>query len=288
MIERVGKGAVLAAAVAVMTGFLGAALGNRIGWEAVPAFPAGAERDQLAELFTPGMAADWYESTSTFENNGGETDAASLQYDTGRTPATEDVDGYLAGLEQRLDAAGWRVLDSWPTSPTDIATGVPQNNSQALIARNDTLVLSFEDYFDAAYDEGGLSVVLHRAEPRWLTVTTLLAGLLGALAGWVLTGWASRGLRGRAGMSYAAGVAAVIGILTLAPAWLFSSLSFLSTLTGRGAQDMPFWRALVPTDEFGGLAVPALTVLVVALLIAVAGRILPLRSAGVADDQPHR
>jgi hypothetical protein len=273
MIERAVRGAVvLAVAIAVMTGFLAAALANRIGWEAVPAFPAGAERDRLADLFTPGMPADWHESTATFENNGGETDAASLQYSTGRTPATEDVDGYLAGLKQRLEAAGWQVIDTWSTSPTDIATGAPQNNSQALTARNDTLVLSFEDYFDPAFDEGGLSVVLHRAEPRWLTAVTLLAGVLGSIAGWLLSGWARRGLHGRAGLSSAARVAAILGVVALTPIWLFSTLNFLGTLSGRTAQDMPFWRALVPTDEFGGLAVPALTILVVALLIAVTGR----------------
>lgn len=251
-----------------MTGFLGAALANRIGWESAPALPAGADRDRLAELFTPGMRADWYASTTAFTNNGGETDAASIEYGTGRTAETEDVADYMAGLTQRLTAAGWTVIDTWSTSPTDIDTGVPQNNSQALTATNGTLMLSFEDYFDAGYDEGGLTVMVYRAEPGWLSATTIAAGLLAAAAGWLITSWARRRLRGRPTRTLVAGAAAGAAVILLTPAWAMGSLSFIGTLTGDALQDAPFWRGLSPADEFGGLAVPAAIALIVALTAA--------------------
>ncbi|MGX6605260.1 hypothetical protein ACWKSP_24455 [Micromonosporaceae bacterium Da 78-11] len=149
--------------IAVLTGFVTASLANRVAWEAAPALPAGAQRGALNDLITPGLAADWYE-TGTFRNNGGETDAASIGYDTGRTPATEDVDTYLAGLRERLTAAGWDVADSHSTAPT-AADGTRQNDSQALTARTDDLVLSFEDYFDPTYAEGWLTVAVYRVEP---------------------------------------------------------------------------------------------------------------------------
>lgn len=192
------------------------------------------------------------------------------EYSTGRTAETEDVTGYLAGLTRRLTAAGWTVTGTWSTSPTSIDTGVPQNNSQALTATNGTLTLSFENYFDAGYDEGGLTVMVYRAEPGWLSAITITAGLLAAAAGWLITGWARRRLAGRPTRTRVTGIAAAAAVLLLTPAWALGSIAFLSTLTGDSLQDAPFWRGLSPADEFGALAVPAAVALFVALTAALA------------------
>ncbi|MFC6019857.1 hypothetical protein ACFP2T_27095 [Plantactinospora solaniradicis] len=272
---------VLAIFASIFSGFLSASLANRIGWEAAPALPTGAAWTQLAEMLTPGLSAQWYErSDDPFRNNGGETDAASVSYSTDRTPATEDVDAYLAGLQQRLEAAGWTVTDTYSTSPTDIETGARQNNSQALIARNDALVLRFEDYFDAAYAEGGLRVSIYRAEPRWLTGSTLAVGLLGMLAGWLLAGWASRRLEHRPLAAFLAATTAIGGLVLLIPAWLLGSLQYLGTLSDTAVPDSPFWHGLVPTDDFGGMAYPAGAAITAAIAVAV---LCPPRPAPATD-----
>jgi hypothetical protein len=275
---------VLAIFASIFSGFLSASLANRIGWEAAPALPSGAAWTQLAEMLTPGLSARWYErSDGPFRNNGGETDAASVSYSTDRTPATEDVDAYLAGLQQRLEAAGWTVTDTYSTSPTDIETGARQNNSQALTARNDALVLSFEDYFDATYAEGGLRVSIYRAEPRWLTGSTLAVGLLGMLAGWLLAGWASRRLEHRPWAAPLAATTAIGGLVLLIPAWLLGSLQYLGTLSGTAGPDSPFWRGLVPTDEFGGMAYPAGAAITAAIAVAALCPPAPARPALATD-----
>lgn len=280
---------VLAVSASILFGFLSASLANRAGWQAAPALPSGAARTQLAEMITPGLPAPWSESAEgLFHDYGGETDAASVSYSTGRTQATEDVDAYLAGLQQRLEAAGWRVTDTYSTSPTDIETGAPHNNSQALIARNDALVLSFEDYVDARYAEGWVAVSIYRAEPRWLTGATLAVGLLGMLAGWLLAGWVSRRLEHRPWATALAATAAISGFVLLIPAWLLGSLRFLGTLSGTTVPDSPFWRGLVPTDEFGGLAYPAGAAITAAVAVAMLCEprvILPTGSSVVGQEE---
>jgi hypothetical protein len=270
---------VLAILVSILSGFLSASLANRIGWQAAPALPSGAERARLAEMLTPGLPAQWHELTDgPFRDVGGETDAASIGYYTDRTPATENVDAFLAGLRQRLDAAGWRVIDTSPIGSTDIGTGARTNNSQALIARNDELVLQFE-----GHTEGLLTVSIYRAEPRWLTGSTLTVGLFGMLGGWLLTGWASRRLERRRWATLLAATAAVGGLILLIPAWLLGSLVFLGTLSDTTVPDGPFWRGLVPTDEFGGMTYPAGAAIAAALAISV---LCPPRPALVAGSRP--
>ncbi|MEW2144077.1 hypothetical protein AB0869_14820 [Micromonospora vinacea] len=119
-----------------------------------------------------------------------------------------------------------------------------------------------------------------RAEPRWLTGSTLTVGLLGMLAGWLLAGWASRRLEHRPLAAPLAATTAIGGLVLLTPAWLLGSLQYLGTLSGTAVPDSPFWRGLVPTDEFGGMAYPAGAAITATTAVAV---LCPPRTAPATD-----
>jgi hypothetical protein len=260
---------VLATLVAIIAGFCGAALANRLAWAGVPDLPAAPERAALAELITPGRPVAWQETPggAPFTVVGDELTSRRIEGSLTGTPETERVAAYVAGLRARLSRAGWQVIEEYPTSPRNIETGAFQNESTALTARNDRLVLEFEDYYDATYRESSLSLIVYRAEPTWATALTFAAGLSAALAGWLLLGWASRRTEGRSAASLLATCATVLGLLLMTPA-LFLGASYLRVLSGDYLPDLPFWLGLEPTNEFGGLAVPAGVVFAAGLLIA--------------------
>ena len=75
----------------------------------------------------------------------------------------------------------------------------------------------------------------------------------------------------------------------LIPAWLLGSLQFLGTLSDTAVPDSPFWRGLVPTDEFGGMAYPAGAAITAAIAVAVLcpPRPAPATDPGSASNLTH-
>ncbi|MGX6605259.1 hypothetical protein ACWKSP_24450 [Micromonosporaceae bacterium Da 78-11] len=105
------------------------------------------------------------------------------------------------------------------------------------------------------------------------------------LIGWLLTGWAARRLEHHPIPTALAAAAAALGVVLLTPGWLLGVLMFVDTLTGDSLPDSPFWRGLTPTDEFGGLSVPAAAMAAVALSIAALTR--PARPLGMPRRPTH-
>lgn len=253
---RPGSNGVVALAliVAVVAGFLLGAAANRLSWAAVPGLPAGAARAELGELIAPGLPVRWTEETSAdpFPAAGGKVGARRISGAVAGPAATSD-------LTVRLEADGWRILDTYRTNPP--------NGAQELLARSADLVLWAEDRPGASGPASRLDVQVYRAEPRWVSAVTFAAGLLGALLGWLIFGWASRRTEHRRAATAAVLVPAVLGLVLLAPA-LSLGLIFLNVLLGGYVPEVPFWAALVPAHEFGGLAISAGVALGGALLIA--------------------
>ncbi|MEU8608893.1 hypothetical protein AB0C29_12920 [Actinoplanes sp. NPDC048791] len=201
------------------------------------------------------VQVQWSETASDdpFPVVGGQVHARRISGTVAGNPETADVGGYLTGLAQRLQEQGWHSVDIVPTAPID-RSGARLNDSQALFARNAHLVLWVEDGHDASTPQGRLDIHVHRTEPPWISVLTFAGGLLGALLGWLLFGWASRRTEHRRAATTAAGLAVVLGMALLAPA-LSLGLIFLNVFSGDYLSKVPFWAALAPTGEFGGLAV---------------------------------
>lgn len=260
---RTGSAGVVALAmiVSVVAGFLVASAANRLAWEGATDLPGGAARSALGELAAPGRPVQWSEDVSNapFTVVGGQVRARRISGTAG-TAEAGDVDGYLAGLAPRLQAQGWHIEDISPTGPADDKTG-------ALFARDAHLVLRIEDVPDPSGKQGRLSIQVYRTEPPWISVSTFAAGLLGALLGWLLFGWASRRTEHRRAATTAAGLTAVLGLALLAPA-LSLGLIFLNVLTGDYLPEVPFWGGLVPAGEFGGLVILSGVALGTAVLIA--------------------
>jgi hypothetical protein len=268
---------IIAVLVALFTGFAAASLANRLTWTAAPPLPDSAELAQIRELVTPGIPSTDDELTqAVFTNDAGETSWGAVNYYAEHTADTRDVNAYLAGAERRLEAAGWRVVDSWSISPYDNETGIPSNDSREIVAVNDNgLVLGFSDSFDpeSADLPGGLTVDIRRTAPWWVTGGTVAGGLLGIAIGWLLTGWASRRTEGNPAATSGAGIAAVVAMVLLLPAVVLGAASFVGDIVnGYTSESGPFWRLLNPADELGLLSIPAAVTVLIALTIAAARR----------------
>ncbi|MEV4708764.1 hypothetical protein [Actinoplanes sp. NPDC049316] len=280
---RAGSNGVVALAmiVSVIAGFLLASATSRLAWEAAPDLPDGARRAALGEVLAPGRPVQWSQDSSgdPFPVVDGQVRPRRLSGVVADTAETGDGSGYLTGVAQRLQAQGWRVSDTSLTGPTAGKTGAGPNDAQVLLARNAHLVLWIEDVRDLTERQGRLNIHVHRAEPPWISVLTFVAGLFGALLGWLLFGWGSRRTEHHRAATTAAGFAVVLAMVLLAPA-LSLGLIFLNVFTGDYLSKVPFWAALVPTSTFGGLAVAAGVAAGTALVIAA------LRRPGRSRQRP--
>lgn len=187
---------VLAVLATLASGLLGAAVAARIGWEYAPPLPAGAEAEALGATVFPGQRV-W---------GGGDAEPFVLSGDRERTvygfadywvkhsEATRDVYTYAKGARDRLAAAGWDVRAE-VTRETEVSITDP-NSTAGFWATRDGLVLTYSGVLwgnQPSYDsEGAASFRLARSAPSWLPAIAVAGGLLGAVAGWLLTGWASR------------------------------------------------------------------------------------------------
>jgi hypothetical protein len=270
-----GRGVVvLAVLVAVVAGFFAAALAHQLAWRAVPDLPGTAQRARLAQLIAPGMPVTWEywapddpsQAGAPFATVAGELTSRRYGGTVPSTPETRDVASFTAGLRERLAAAGWQVRFDHSDRGPDRAA-----DDRIIRARDDRLVLAFEAYRAAKDADSWVWFSVYRTEPPWVAAATIATGLAGAAAGWLLFGWASRRLEGRRVVGAVASLAAVAGLLLVAPAFLLGIGYPYEAATGY-LPDSAFWAGLTPSDDLGGLAVPAEVMFAAALLIAAAFR----------------
>lgn len=200
-----------AALFSIVCGLFAAAAATRLAWETARPLPSEAEAAQVFETMLPGKG--WAEridrspamfviygeplSLTNFENlffgDGGE-------YEFGRTQSyVEDgpdpVGPALATARENLRANGWTVQktivsDAVVCARCDPST-LPQNH-RVIAHKGDTLLeLEFSERsgFRATTH---VSVELQRRTPWAAYPAGAVAGLLGALGGWLIFGWAAR------------------------------------------------------------------------------------------------
>jgi hypothetical protein len=283
---------VWAALTAVVCGLFTAAAATRLAWETARPLPAATPI--FSELLpghdltgkvegSPAMFVVWGEPFGPQHINdllfgdGGEYGFGSVgatlpglsEADTGRT---------LTTAKARLDADGWQV------SPTTVTRHDADTTETTLEARRGDDILAFDLLAQPRYRNMQFGVTLNRATP-WAVWPVGVAGLLlGALAGWLAFGWASRRTEWH-GPAVRALTATLYGLATLL--WTFPIVvSVPASIEHHLAEQHFRWHPL-----WEWLGQPAASLLFVAgaafSLLAAAVAALPRRSAALAADPDH-
>ncbi|MEU4161067.1 hypothetical protein [Actinoplanes sp. NPDC026670] len=251
---------VLATLAALASGLLGAAAAARLGWEFAPSLASTAESQDLATTVFPGQKVWGGGDAEPFvrSGDGEQTIYGFADYWVKHNDTTRDVRAYAEGARDRLAAAGWDVHGD-VTFEEEVASETPIGTATFWASR-DGLVLSYTGVLwgdRAPWDsDGAASFELSRSAPVWLTGVAVTGGALGAFAGWLLFGWASRRSEGDAARTT---IAAGLG-------WTAAVWTLGSALLG-GLWNLDLDR---PADEFVWLSLRSLTGGAGALILAMA------------------
>ncbi|MGW0435729.1 hypothetical protein ACWDV4_24705 [Micromonospora sp. NPDC003197] len=204
---------VWAALTAIVCGLFTAAIATRAAWETSRPQPDRAEAtaflDQvlpehdLVDLTTPSALFVIYSQPLSLDNadsllfgDGGEYGRSSTSAYAAGTPPTDPAQ-LVPLTQQRLRAAGWHVY----APVVDDYTGCIDKYCGSLmqISRTELTASRGDTFAGIAFqwpptEAGGsyLSVDLYRATPPAVPYAGVAGGLVGALVGWLLFGWASR------------------------------------------------------------------------------------------------
>lgn len=224
---------VLAVLAAVVAGCFGAAGMSLLGWQFAPAL---TREPAIESVVFPGMTVFGCEDSDlVYSEHCGRVPAFMLnpdhegtrfgfaEYQVKPTPATRDNLAFTTGVRDRLVADGWHVggdvrvhdgiddLDTSVLDGTSAGDEAAAGTSEATFwASRDGLVLEFFDAIGADDPSVTARFTLARSAPWWLWAMTVTGVLLGALGGWLGTGWLSRRTEDN-------DVATFIAVL---PAWL--------------------------------------------------------------------
>jgi hypothetical protein len=222
----------LAVLVSLLAGLFGAAYATRVGWEYATPLPTGAQAEEVKRTVFPGLVVGGGGNASYWAQPGEHAEFGAARYVVDAAE-TRPVTSTVAGIADRLAAAGWR-----PVENPDAGTPGFELSEQAGVLRmaRGGLVLTFD---------GGDDFTVARAVPSWMGWVAAVGALVGGLAGWALTGWAGRRAEvGSAGGQLAAMVAWPTVVVLL--------LLLLGVLLGRpGGQtwrDMFYLRLLYIAD----------------------------------------
>ncbi|MGH8877824.1 MAG: hypothetical protein ACRD0P_10845 [Stackebrandtia sp.] len=187
--------AVLGVLAAVFVATLGAIAGSVAGWNTAADLPDGAAADRMARQAVPDVGEEVfdYEFRSLFAwqdmqgephdrllmiGQGDNYSAGHLAYVLDHKP--DDFDR-LATARERLEWAGWNV---GPTTRTD-------SDSREFSATRDGLTMIVEGSKNTGWSEtksSMTSVTVYRSPPTSLPALTIAGLIVGAVAGWLLTG----------------------------------------------------------------------------------------------------
>ena len=232
---------VVAALVALVTGFFVAAIGSRLAWEAVPDFPAGADLTEITGTVYPGLAVEgrrtadglFFDPMSPGSSPGApltgySEDFAFTTYDFGPQLGfvAGDYRAWTDAAARRLTGAGWTVREVRPLGATVIATGELDESGRKIVAGRGGLALEIEAETAVSDTPAGSfhsATAMHRLAPWYVRVAALAGWLAGGLLGWLVTRWARGAPRVAAGAAVAALVlllpAAVMGLIGLVVEW---------------------------------------------------------------------
>jgi hypothetical protein len=285
---------VIAVLFSFATAYLVAAVTERIGWQAVPGYPAGAQLAAIQETVYPGsphLAQRYIEGSGLYDDNetpdlwevllsGHNEDYtyASLNLLAGANSFLPGDDGtWINAAGSRLAGAGWKIrwISDYGGSSRDGARALATRGDVSLEIQTAANVVGVPP---GAFD---VTTSLRRLPPLWLSLLAWAGALVGALIGWLLTGWVSRRTEhGGPGVNRALGIMASVALAVVAPQ-AFGGLQSLAVETSRiDPPDRPFWAATFaggwPTTQF------AVLLSLACLLVAA---ITPRRSKTVAMVQ---
>jgi hypothetical protein len=269
---------VFATLIAIATGFVGAAAANRLAWSATPSLPTGAAAERITTVAFPGLHVWGGGDAPKFvsEADGENIRYGYADYRVRHTPQTRDVVAYSEGVRDRLAAAGWRIGAEPGPDPRSESD---DPHYRMFWATKDNLLLEYSAAYwpdGPWYDANGfVGFRLSHTESSWTAGAAVAGGVLAALAGWLLTGWASRRTERWPGVGGLLGVAAAVALILLLPALLL----MLNAVVG-DPEVTPFWNGLVHLGRG-----PALIAALVALLMlgALAAGPAWRRAAAVLD-----
>ncbi len=245
---------VVAVFVAMVGAFLGAAGAARLSWEIAPALPFGAEAAELTSTVFPGMTVWGGGDAGPFvERPDGEgIEYGHADYWVKHTAATRDIAGFAEAARQRLEAAGWQIRSDVRPDVDRGSEPTPEEEqyTRAFWATRDGLVLDFSIFYWPGrpwYDSDGAAMFqLSRAEPPHVLLATVLGALLGAMAGWLLTGWVSRRTEPSRVLTAAVTLTTSFALVLMVPAMLLGLGPIVQRIEAPDERVRePFWQGLV-------------------------------------------
>ncbi|MGQ5259777.1 hypothetical protein ACTWLT_03370 [Micromonospora sp. ZYX-F-536] len=248
-----------AALATVVCGLFGGALASRAAWETSRPQPDRAEAaailsevfpgHDLGDIEIPPALFVVYGHPLTLRNvrsvllgDGGEyQESATGAGATGAPPVPAEQ--IVAVARQRLTDGGWRVYDpevSGGVGCADKLCATPMEiTDTTLVARRGDTILNASISSQTAVDATYLAVELHRAPPPAVVPAGVLGAPLGAAAGWLVFGWASRRTEGRRVNGTAASI--LFGV-TMVLWWLPVLLTAPYLFTHHLAEPHPAWH----------------------------------------------
>ncbi|MFG1606451.1 hypothetical protein [Actinoplanes sp. NPDC049265] len=253
---------VAAALVAITLGYAGAAFAARATWNAVPDLPSGAGLAEITGTVFTGLPVEGARSQDglfldisqksfaeqlifgrdeDFEYATYEFGAAGGYYVAGRYRP------YTDAVIARMEADGWTVRDVWPTGNTWIATGALDESGRAFWATRDGLSIEFGANTISNSDRmppGSFyaSAILTRLPPWYVTAASIAGLLLGALLGWLLTGWVSRRTeRATPGARLAGHTTATLALMITLPQTVIGLIGMVTEPLVLDPPIAPFW-----------------------------------------------
>ncbi|WP_153040248.1 hypothetical protein [Actinoplanes sp. TFC3] len=262
--------------MSVVTGFLAVCAAEAVAWSVGPAVPdlksvaplvfAGQSVQQSRDSYIIVPGGGWrgyFTGVDDEDRYGGQTIAPQS------LPAGTDPARWLDTARAGLQADGWRYRGD---------TSDPTYEHSIWLTRDDyTLEVGS---WDEAVDGEPVSAdaVVGRAMPWWMVTTTALAGLLGAFAGWLLSGWVSRRTEryGPALRTVVTTLTAVV-LFLMVPHALFGLHLATSNALLLDVPSAPPWVALFSMYFTGDMFVAAVILTCVILVLALLG---PSRERG--------
>lgn len=288
LIRRLGPpagsaGMVWAALGAVICGLFTGALASRVAWETSRPQPDRAEAGAiLAEIFpghdlgdidTPPALFVVYAhpvrlgtvKTLLFGDGGEYQESATVAAASGAPPVPAEQT--VAVARDRLVSSGWRVYApqvSDGATCADKVCAIPVTvTDTALVARRGDTVLNASISSRGGFDATYLTVEVNRAPPPAVVPAGALGTVLGAVAAWVVLGWASRRTAGRR----SGGTVDVLIGVAMVLWWLPALLTVPLLLRHHLDEPHPAWH---PLWEWLGQPTASLLFLVGALCVLLA------------------
>ncbi|MET8150198.1 hypothetical protein ACIBSW_24105 [Actinoplanes sp. NPDC049668] len=201
----------LAAAVlsALVLAAMGAAAGSWLAWQTTAELPS----DSVALQTTGTSAGSPLTAPHVDRRDGWWVDGRTVQV------TNNDLRGFpnwtLESAQARLQAEGWSIGGGEEFAGTRIGDAGSTHAIQVFVATRDGHILTVSAYTPVVPDGTGTTIATYitQAPPNWEPGAILLGWLLGAVTGWLLTGWASYRLRHRTLLLRAAAV--VLGLAAL-------------------------------------------------------------------------